>query len=149
MGALAAWSYMPGMSPPRDASTIPTRPLGRTGNSVTLFALGGEGVLRRHGRAAEDAVGHRTGAGLRRELLDTALAYAATMDYYGPSWVSAARRSSWPRRRRTAREMARSGSWTTASGGCGLTVWTCGSFTISARWTSWTPSFRRMEQSTP
>ncbi len=25
---------------------IPTRPLGKTGHSVTLFALGGEGVLR-------------------------------------------------------------------------------------------------------
>ena len=30
------------MSPSRDASTIPTRPLGRTGHSVTLFALGGD-----------------------------------------------------------------------------------------------------------
>ncbi len=38
-----------------DTPSIPTRPLGRTGHQVTLFALGGEGVLRTHGRAAEAA----------------------------------------------------------------------------------------------
>ena len=32
---------------------IPRRLLGRTGQEVTQFALGGEGVLRTHGRAAE------------------------------------------------------------------------------------------------
>ena len=39
---------------------IPRRPLGRTGQEVTQFALGGEGVLRTHGRMAEAvAVIHR------------------------------------------------------------------------------------------
>ena len=32
---------------------IPRRPLGRTGQQVTIFGLGGEGVLRTHGREAE------------------------------------------------------------------------------------------------
>ena len=39
---------------------IPSRMLGRTGCEVTQFALGGEGVLRTHGRMAEAvAVIHR------------------------------------------------------------------------------------------
>ncbi len=36
-----------------DRQNLPTRPLGRTEERVTLFALGGEGVLRTHGRTAE------------------------------------------------------------------------------------------------
>jgi aryl-alcohol dehydrogenase-like predicted oxidoreductase len=62
---------------------LPTRLLGRTGHHVTLFALGGEGVLRTHGRMAE------AGAVIHRALdqgvnyCDTAPAYAGSMDYYG------------------------------------------------------------------
>src|SRR3989442_2780671 len=62
---------------------IPTRPLGRTGHQATLFALGGEGVLRTHDRMAE------AGAVIQRALdcgvnyCDTAPAYSSSMDYYG------------------------------------------------------------------
>src|SRR5690348_10735354 len=47
-------------SPATPFPPIPRRPLGRTGHDVTQFALGGEGVLRTHGRMAEAvAVIHR------------------------------------------------------------------------------------------
>ena len=62
---------------------IPRRPLGRTGCEVTQFALGGEGVLRTHGRMAEAvAVIHRAlDQGVN--YCDTAPAYAGSLDYYG------------------------------------------------------------------
>jgi aryl-alcohol dehydrogenase-like predicted oxidoreductase len=62
---------------------IPRRPLGRTGYDVTQFALGGEGVLRTHGRMAEAvAVIHRAlDQGVN--YCDTAPAYAGSLDYYG------------------------------------------------------------------
>lgn len=62
---------------------IPTRLLGRTGCRVTQFALGGEGVLRTHGRMAEAiAVIHRAlDQGVT--YCDTAPAYASSLDYYG------------------------------------------------------------------
>ena len=66
-----------------DSPTIPTRPLGRTGHDVTLFALGGEGVLRTHGRTADAAevIHHAIDQGVN--YCDTAPAYASSMDYYG------------------------------------------------------------------
>jgi predicted aldo/keto reductase-like oxidoreductase len=62
---------------------IPTRPLGRTGRNVTLFGLGGEGVLRTYGRTAEAvSVIHRAlDQGVN--YCDTAPAYAGSLDYYG------------------------------------------------------------------
>ena len=62
---------------------LPRRPLGRTGYAVSLFALGGEGVLRTHGRTAEAVrVIHRAlDQGVN--YCDTAPAYASSMDYYG------------------------------------------------------------------
>ena len=62
---------------------IPHRPLGQTGCDVTQFALGGEGVLRTHGRMAEAvAVIHRAlDHGVT--YCDTAPAYAGSLDYYG------------------------------------------------------------------
>ena len=71
------------MSPLRNASTIPTRPLGRTGHSVTLFALGGEGVLRTHGRVAEAAAVIERALDCGVNYCDTAPAYSSSMDYYG------------------------------------------------------------------
>jgi len=65
------------------SAPIPRRPLGCTGHQVTQFALGGEGVLRTHGRM-RDAV-----AVILRALeqgvnyCDTAPAYAGSLDYYG------------------------------------------------------------------
>jgi aryl-alcohol dehydrogenase-like predicted oxidoreductase len=62
---------------------MPTRPLGKTGHAVTLFALGGEGVLRTNGRIAEAvAVIHRA-LDLGVNYCDTAPAYASSIDYYG------------------------------------------------------------------
>ncbi len=69
--------------PPIPTTPIPRSPLGATGASVTIFGLGGEGVLRTHGRTKE-AVGV-----IERALdhgvtyCDTAPAYAGSMDYYG------------------------------------------------------------------
>jgi aryl-alcohol dehydrogenase-like predicted oxidoreductase len=65
------------------SAPIPRRPLGRTGRAVTQFALGGEGVLRTHGRMAEAvAVIHRAlDQGVN--YCDTSPAYAGSIDYYG------------------------------------------------------------------
>src|SRR5215469_10649346 len=62
---------------------FPRRALGRTGYEATLFGLGGEGVLRTHGRMSEAvAVIHRAlDQGVN--YCDTAPAYAGSLDYYG------------------------------------------------------------------
>lgn len=62
---------------------IPLRPLGKTGQAVTLFGLGGEGVLRTHGRQAEAVrVIHRAlDQGVN--YFDSAPAYDQCLDYYG------------------------------------------------------------------
>ncbi len=62
---------------------LPQRPLGRTGHLATLFGLGGEGVLRTHGRLDEAVrVIHRAlDQGVN--YCDTAPAYAGSLDYYG------------------------------------------------------------------
>jgi aryl-alcohol dehydrogenase-like predicted oxidoreductase len=64
-------------------SPLPRRPLGSTGHQATLFGLGGEGVLRTHGRTAEAVrVIHRAlDQGVN--YCDTAPAYAGSLDYYG------------------------------------------------------------------
>src|SRR5262249_37682873 len=62
---------------------LPRRALGRTGHEGTLFSLGGEGVLRTHGRTEEATrVIHRAlDQGVN--YCDTAPAYADSLDYYG------------------------------------------------------------------
>ena len=62
---------------------IPKRPLGRTGEDVTIFGLGGEGVLRTVGRMREAvAVIHRAlDHGVN--YYDSAPAYAGCLDYLG------------------------------------------------------------------
>ncbi|MBI4585047.1 MAG: aldo/keto reductase [Planctomycetes bacterium] len=62
---------------------LPTRPLGRTGHAATLFALGGEGVLRTHGRGREAAAVIARALDLGVNYCDTAPAYASSQDYYG------------------------------------------------------------------
>lgn len=62
---------------------LPTRPLGRTGHDVTLFALGGEGVLRTNGRQAEAVAVIQRALDEGVNYCDTAPAYASSMDYYG------------------------------------------------------------------
>jgi predicted aldo/keto reductase-like oxidoreductase len=70
--------------PPGLATTpLPRRPLGRTGQQVTLFGLGGEGVLRTHGRTAEAMRVIQRALDQGVNYCDTAPAYASSMDYYG------------------------------------------------------------------
>jgi aryl-alcohol dehydrogenase-like predicted oxidoreductase len=64
-------------------ATLPTRPLGRTGQRATLFGLGGEGVLRTHGRGAEAAAVIHRALDQGVTYCDTAPAYAGSIDYYG------------------------------------------------------------------
>jgi|SRR5438067_7876994 len=70
---------MPDMPP----TPLPCRPLGRTERSVTLFGLGGEGVLRTHGRTREAVRVIDRALELGVNYFDTAPAYAGSMDYYG------------------------------------------------------------------
>ena len=62
---------------------IPRRLLGRTGVPITLFGLGGEGILRTHGetKAAVRVIHRALDQGVN--YCDTAPAYASSMDYYG------------------------------------------------------------------
>ena len=113
---------------------IPCRPLGRTGRNVTQFALGGEGVLRTHGRM-HDAV-----AVIHRALdqgvnyCDTAPAYAGSLDYYGAA-LGDRREQCVPgfQDAMTAPATARSDCLTTVCTDYALTTWTFGSSTTCAR----------------
>ncbi len=62
---------------------IPIRPLGQTGRAVSLFGLGGEGVLRTWGeeRAAVRVIDRALHQGVT--YCDSAPAYAGSLDYYG------------------------------------------------------------------
>jgi aryl-alcohol dehydrogenase-like predicted oxidoreductase len=62
---------------------IPRRPLGRTGQSVTIFGLGGEGILRTHGRETEAVAVIQRALQQGVNYFETAPAYASSMDYYG------------------------------------------------------------------
>jgi aryl-alcohol dehydrogenase-like predicted oxidoreductase len=62
---------------------LPRRPLGQTGSEVTLFGLGGEGVLRTHGRMAEAVAVIQRALDLGVNYFDTAPAYDQSRDYYG------------------------------------------------------------------
>jgi aryl-alcohol dehydrogenase-like predicted oxidoreductase len=69
-----------GADPP---APLPTRTLGKTGVPATLFGLGGEGVLRTHGRQAEATRVIERALDLGVNYFDTAPAYASSRDYYG------------------------------------------------------------------
>jgi aryl-alcohol dehydrogenase-like predicted oxidoreductase len=68
---------------PSRMAALPTRLLGRTGHRATLFGLGGEGVLRTHGRGPEAAAVIHRALDQGVNYCDTAPAYAGSMDYYG------------------------------------------------------------------
>src|SRR5262245_19724133 len=70
-------------TPPTPAVPIPNRTLGKTGASVTLFGLGGEGVLRTRGRIKEAVPVIHRALDQGVTYCDTAPAYADSMDYYG------------------------------------------------------------------
>lgn len=63
--------------------TIPSRVLGGTGCEVSLFGLGGEGVLRTNGRHAEAALVIERALDCGVTYCDTAPAYSSSQDYYG------------------------------------------------------------------
>lgn len=67
----------------KTTAPLPTRLLGRTGVPITLFGLGGEGVLRTYGeeRAAARVIQRALDQGVN--YCDTAPAYAGSLDYYG------------------------------------------------------------------
>ncbi len=71
------------MPSPEPIIALPRRPLGRTGFQATLFGLGGEGVLRTHGRTAEAVrvIDRALDQGVN--YFDTAPAYDSSLDYYG------------------------------------------------------------------
>ncbi len=65
------------------ATSLPTRPLGQTGRKVSLFGLGGEGVLRTHNREREAVAVIHAALDSGVTYFDTAPAYDSSMDYYG------------------------------------------------------------------
>src|SRR5262245_55392786 len=65
------------------AAPLPRRTLGKTACEVTLFGLGGEGVLRTHGREKDAVRVIERGLDQGVNYCDTAPAYASSMDYYG------------------------------------------------------------------
>ena len=62
------------------AGAIPMRPLGRTGHQVTLFALGGESLIK-----ARTSDAHDNAVALIHRALDLGVNYCDTAPLYGPS----------------------------------------------------------------
>jgi aryl-alcohol dehydrogenase-like predicted oxidoreductase len=62
---------------------IPKRLLGQTGQQVTIFGLGGEGILRTHGEMKRATPVITRALDLGVNYFDTAPAYASSRDYYG------------------------------------------------------------------
>src|SRR5262245_16773361 len=75
------WTKKPTV--PVSLTQLPRRPLGQTGQDVTLFGLGGEGVLRTHGRSAAAVRVIQRALDQGVNYCDTSPAYASSMDYYG------------------------------------------------------------------
>jgi aryl-alcohol dehydrogenase-like predicted oxidoreductase len=65
------------------------RPLGNTGAQVEAFSLGGEGVLRTHGREREAVAVIVKALELGVRYCDTAPAYASSQSYYGAAFREA------------------------------------------------------------
>ena len=66
--------------------TIITRLFGKSGPPVTQVGLGGEGVLRTHGREAEAKAVIEQAAAQGITYFDSAQAYAGSQGYYGNFW---------------------------------------------------------------
>ncbi|MBI4430870.1 MAG: aldo/keto reductase [Candidatus Omnitrophica bacterium] len=62
---------------------IPKRDFGKTGVQVTIFGLGGEGILRTYGRKKEAVPVIERALDLGVNYFDTAPAYSESQDYYG------------------------------------------------------------------
>jgi aryl-alcohol dehydrogenase-like predicted oxidoreductase len=70
-----------------DDAEILTRTFGRDGPSITAVGLGGEGVLRTHGRLAEARAVIQEALGQGITYFDSARAYAGSQEYYGTIWT--------------------------------------------------------------
>ncbi|MCX6680270.1 MAG: aldo/keto reductase [Methanothrix sp.] len=68
--------------------TITTRLFGKSGPPVTQVGLGGEGVLRTHGREQEAKAVIEQAAAQGITYFDSAQAYAGSQGYYGNFWRS-------------------------------------------------------------
>ncbi len=68
--------------------TITTRLFGKSGPLVTQVGLGGEGVLRTHGREQEAKAVIEQAAANGITYFDSAQAYAGSQGYYGNFWHS-------------------------------------------------------------
>jgi aryl-alcohol dehydrogenase-like predicted oxidoreductase len=73
------------------AAPAGARTLGRTGIAVDAVSLGGEGILRTHGRAREAVPVILEALRLGVRYCDTAPAYAQSQDYYGAAFREAGR----------------------------------------------------------
>jgi len=67
---------------------ITTRLFGKSGPAVTQVGLGGEGMLRTHGREAEARAVIEEAAAQGITYFDSAQAYAGSQGYYGNFWRS-------------------------------------------------------------
>lgn len=65
------------------SATLPSRPLGRTGRMISIFGLGGEGILRTHNETDKAVKVIQRALDLGVTYCDTAPAYASSRDYYG------------------------------------------------------------------
>ena len=64
-----------------ESTTLPSRLLGRTEKEVSLFGLGGEGILRTHGETEKAVKVIQRALDLGVTYFDTAPAYASSRDY--------------------------------------------------------------------
>ncbi len=65
-----------------------TSPFGKTGRTVTRVGLGGEGILRTHGRTPQAQAVIREALDQGITYFDSARAYAGSEKYYGTVWPS-------------------------------------------------------------
>lgn len=84
---LVACADPPPPASPR-ATTPAPRTLGKTGASVELVSLGGEGVLRSRGRDAEAVAMITAALDAGVKYCDTAPAYEGSQDYYGKAFAA-------------------------------------------------------------
>jgi len=63
--------------------TLPKRPLGKTGEQITILGLGGEGLLRTYDREEEAVALIQRALDLGITYFESARAYAASESYYG------------------------------------------------------------------
>src|SRR4030043_384521 len=62
---------------------LPKRPLGKTGEEISMLGLGGEGILRTHEQEEEAVPLIRRALDLGITYFESARAYASSESYYG------------------------------------------------------------------